>query len=168
MQLEPQACSAIAACADLLAAFERASSKQASAAQDFHKLCVADTCQVSKLAWNGFSNAFALNSTKEDISYLASTSQSDSSSSSDRDFSFFESTEVLLEALTFFNGNCLQSSRSNLDRIYSMRSSGDRKVDGADIAAREWRSLRHIRHSMLVETLAATASRFQKEVIYNP
>jgi hypothetical protein len=43
---------------------------------------------------------------------------------------------ILLETLSFFNNLCLQASRSNIDKIHSMRSSSDLKVDGANIAAR--------------------------------
>ena len=55
---------------------------------------------------------------------------------------FHDAVDSLLESLSFFNGSCLQSSRSNLDKIQLMRSRGDRRVDAADIASKEWRALK--------------------------
>ena len=55
-----------------------------------------------------------------------------------KDLTFYDSMNVVLETMNFFNGNCLQASRINQDRINSMRASYDYQVESAHIAAAEW------------------------------
>ena len=76
---------------------------------------------------------------------------------------FYDTINVLLETMTFFNNNCLQKSRNNTDRISSMRASKDYKVEGAYIAAKEWENLRTIRHNMMINSLIKSIKSFKQE-----
>ena len=71
--------------------------------------------------------------------------------------------ECLLESLSFCYGACLQSSRLNMDRVRSVRTSSNDKVDGAYFLIREWSNTRNIRHSMIAHQLVATVQDLRNE-----
>jgi hypothetical protein len=166
MQLELQAISATNAADSLLHEYRRKGIVCNSIATCFLKLAEVDLCTKSQPIWLALYEGF-----KDDDQSPSTLSKLSLSSSSNYDASLFkyssfcDSVEVLEETLAFFSGNCLRASKSILDAIHSIRTSVDDKIEGADIAVKEWRSLRDVRHKMLQEKLLLTIDSFRKEVL---
>ena len=154
MQLEPQACSATAACVDLISIFDKLEAKTILAGSAFESLSQFEKdCSYSKSVWGLFSKGLTVEKNSRPEHY-------------DKNSLVHTKLEILLEALSFFNGSCMQSSRTNIDRVYSMRSSCDKRVEGSDIAVKEWRCLRDSRHKMLTEVLRDLTNSFMMKVVH--
>ena len=167
LQLERQGNSAITACGNLLVAFEKLTSKSAALSNDVNTLSDFETtCLDSKKSWNylsqGLKNEFLYNSIVNPVIQP----KGDYDSTIFRYTSFYDTVDNMLEFLTFFNNNCLHITRLNLDKIHSIRSGVDIKIEASDIAAKEWGTLRSIRQFMLIENLRNTVSSFKNEVSF--
>jgi hypothetical protein len=167
LQLERQGNSAITACGNLLVAFEKLTSKSAALSNDVNTLSEFDTtCLDSKKSWSymsqGLKNEFLYNSIVNPVTQP----KGDYDSTIFRYTSFYDTVDNMLEFLTFFNNNCLHITRLNLDKIHSIRSGLDIKIEASDIAAKEWGTLRSIRQFMLIENLRNTVSSFKNEVCF--
>ena len=180
LQLEPQACSATAATAHLLAVVEKQASKKLQLSMLLKEMAEIEIIDSCKLACThvseGLMQGCGFNDTKrERMSSRAHESGNSSNVSAEiedlnrtineeqKSPSFYETVNSLLETMTFFNNNCLQKSRSNTDRISSMRASKDYRVEGAHIAGKEWVNLRIIRHSMMIDSLVKAVTSFRAD-----
>jgi len=118
---------------------------------EFEALAGIESCNSSSELWKIFASHFPRVN-------LANAAQNAINIST-----IHEVSSILLESLTFFNSSCLESSSSNIEKIKSLRTTGDRKVESANVISKEWHYLRHTRHELLLETLVSGVSLFKKE-----
>lgn len=150
-QFEPHACSATAACANLTTLIEKLDSTLAILGSNFNALNETDSCMLSKQLWNIFA------------SNIPQILQIDMAQNSISINTIHDASNILLESLMFFNGSCLQSSSGNIEKIKSLSTTGDRRVESANVISKEWHILRHTRHKLFLGSLISVASMFKKE-----
>jgi hypothetical protein len=150
-QFEPHACSATAACANFTTLIEKLDSTLATLGCNFNALNEIDSCKSCNQLWNivasNIPQILRIDVVQNSISIIT----------------IHEASNVLLESLTFFNSSCLQSSSSNVEKIKSLSTTGDRRVESANVISKEWHILRHTRHKLFLDSLISVASMFKKE-----
>ena len=163
MQMEHQASSAIYAVNDLLEFEKQREMSALHLSQYITTLVEFDS--VSMKFWLDFNNGLINCERSSHSNKTIPTGAITYDVPSLHHNSVLNTMESLSECLSFFGENCLSCSRTNLDKIHSIRTREEDKVDGAYISVKEWRSLRDIRHSMVLERLIHFAESFRKEVI---